>query len=88
MQPICLCAARVEVRRYVVDVLLELPMQCCAEPTTPCLALLGVLNYRLGMWTCLASVGALVVLVKRIRSPEALVAVWTRIFPPSLVEFF
>lgn len=74
-------------RCHVVNVLLELPVQRGAEPASPCLPLLRILDDRLGVRTCLAPVGALVMLVERIGSPEALVTVRTRIFPPPLVEF-
>ena len=86
MQPVGLGAARIEVNGDVINVLLELPVQRSTEPAAPCLSLLRVPHHTFGMRACLAPVGALVVLIKRVGSPEALVAVGTRVFSPSLVK--
>ena len=86
VQPVGLGAARVEVNSDVVNVLLKLPMQRGAESAAPCFPLLCVSHYRFSVGTSLAPMSALVVLIKCVGSPEALVTIGTRVLPPSLVK--
>ena len=86
VQPVGLGAARVKVNSDMVNVLLKLPVQRGAESATPCFPLLRVSDYRFSVGTSLAPMSALVVLIKCVGSPEALVTIGTRVLPPSLMK--
>lgn len=74
-------------RGDVVDVLLELAVHRGAKAASPCLSLPKMFHDGIGMGAGLTAVGRLVVLIHRVRPPEALVTVRAGVFSRSLVEF-
>lgn len=88
MHPVALGHARFKMACDVLDVTLTSRVQRRAEATSPVLTLAQKLDHLLGMWARLATVALLVVLVERVRTPEAAVAARFRawVFSPTLVE--
>lgn len=86
VHPVVLGVSGFEMLCDVFVVLLELTVHGGTESASPGPPLHHVLDDGIGVRASLAAMGGLVVLVESVRTPEALVAVGARVFPPSLVE--
>lgn len=86
--PVLLVAAVLVVAGDVIEIAIPRAEKPAAEAAGPCLLAMRIPDYRIGVWTCCAAVGVLVVLVKGIGAPEDAVAIRARIPLVPLVEFF
>lgn len=89
VHPVILAEARLKVARNVLDVAFAGWVKSGAEAASPVLALSQKLDHFFGVRAGFASVALLVMLVERVRAPEATVAAGFRagVFSPALVKF-
>ncbi len=88
MRPIQLRHAALKVYRHVVNVPLKLAVQRGTESAAVCPSLPHRLHDHLGVRARLATVGGLVMLIKGVGAPEALVAAVAGVFARAVVELF
>lgn len=87
MRPILLRHTALEMCRHVVDVSLELAVQCRAEAATISPSLSHRPHHHLRVWACLTTMSGFVVLIERVGTPKTLVAAVTGVFARAVVEF-
>lgn len=86
VHPVVLLGAGLKMGRDVLVVFLEFGVHSGAKPASPGSSFSHVLDHAIGVRTRFAPVCGFVMLVERVRTPEALVTIGAWVFPPPLVK--
>lgn len=89
VHPVTLGQSRFEVAGNVLNMTFSRGVESRAKAASPVFALSEKLDNFLRVRACSTAVALLVMLVERVRTPEAPIAarLWTRILPPAFMEF-